>query len=315
MLTNINISIVVPIYKNEDHLDLLSQKLTYELSRICSNYEIIYICDGSPDTSWEKIKRFANIDHKIRGLNLSKNYGQQAAIIAGLAASAGEWVVVMDGDLQDNPEDINILYNIAVNEKMDLVIRRRMNRKDKKLHKLLSNIFYLIYNLFVDNLKYDGAIGNFGVYSRKVVNSILLFRENDPSFAYFAQVIGFRAKYVDLEHGKRSSGSSSYSFSRKLKLAFSYFISHSIKPIKLMIIAGLMVSLFSICIGLIYIYKYYRFGVNIEGWTSIIVILFFQTGLIVFFLGVIGLYIAKIFMQVKNRPQYLIQDSVNFNSK
>jgi len=309
----VKISVVIPIYKNEDHLNLLNQKLSIELTKIYPNFEIIYICDGSPDKSWLKIKKLASLDKRIKGIDLSKNYGQQAAIMAGLSASIGEWVVVMDGDLQDNPEDIEILYKVAVEENKDLVIRRRLDRKDTKFTKLTSVIYYFIYNLLVDKIKYDGATGNFGVYSRKAVNSILQFKEDDPSFAYFVKMIGYPSKYIDIEQSQRSSGSSSYTFSKRLKLALNYFISHSIKPIKLMIIFGLIISIISFGIGMSLVYKYYKYGVSIEGWTSIAVLLFFQTGLIASFLGIIGLYIGKIFLQTKNRPQHLIQETINFN--
>ncbi len=309
----IKISVVIPIYKNEDHLSLLNQKLCIELTKITPNFEIIYICDGSPDNSWLKIKKLASSDQRVKGIDLSKNYGQQAAIMAGLSASVGEWVVVMDGDLQDNPEDIGILYKVAIAENKDLVVRRRLNRKDTKFTKLTSTIYYLIYNLLIDNIKYDGATGNFGVYSRKAVNSILQFKENDPSFAYFVKMIGYPSKYIDIEQNSRGSGSSSYTFLKRLKIALNYFISHSIKPIRLMIFFGLIVSVISFGIGMSLIYKYYQYGVSIEGWTSIAVLLFFQTGLIASFLGIIGLYIGKIFLQSKNRPQHLIQETVNFN--
>ncbi len=309
------ISVVIPIYKNEAHLDLLNQKLYLQITKISPNFEIIYICDGSPDKSWLKIKKLASLDHRIKGIDLSKNYGQQAAIMAGLSASVGEWVVVMDGDLQDNPEDIEILYKIAVTENKDLVVRRRLDRKDTKFTKITSTVYYFIYNLLIDNIKYDGATGNFGIYSRKAVNSILQFKEDDPSFAYFVKMIGFPSKYIDIEQSQRGFGSSSYTFLKRLKIALNYFISHSIKPIKLMIFFGLIVSIISFGIGMSLIYKYFQYGVSIEGWTSIVVLLFFQTGIIASFLGIIGLYIGKIFLQTKNRPHHLIQESVNFNDE
>jgi len=218
----------------------------------------------------------------------------------------------MDGDLQDRPEEILILYETAIKENIDIVVRRRINRKDSTFTKLTSALYYRVYNFLIDEIQYDGATGNFGIYSQKVIRAVNQFKENDPSFAYFAKMVGFSKKYIDIEQSYRESGQSSYTFTKRLVLAFNYFLSHSTKPIKIMIGFGLCVSAASIIAGLALIYRYYKYGVSIEGWTSIAVLLFFQTGLITSFLGVIGLYIGKIFLQSKNRPQHVIQETINF---
>ena len=298
-MTEPHISIVIPIYRNEEHLKPLNQRLLETLPKIDSNFEVIYVCDGSPD-------------YRVKGINLSKNCGQQAAIMAGLSSARGEWVIVMDGDLQDRPEEILILYETAIKENIDIVVRRRINRKDSTFTKLTSALYYRVYNFLIDEIQYDGATGNFGIYSQKVIRAVNQFKENDPSFAYFAKMVGFSKKYIDIEQSYRESGQSSYTFTKRLVLAFNYFLSHSTKPIKIMIGFGLCVSAASIIAGLALIYRYYKYGVSIEGWTSIAVLLFFQTGLITSFLGVIGLYIGKIFLQSKNRPQHIKQETINF---
>ena len=311
-MTEPHISIVIPIYRNEEHLKPLNQRLLETLPKIDSNFEVIYVCDGSPDNSWSKIQELTSLDYRVKGINLSKNCGQQAAIMAGLSSARGEWVIVMDGDLQDRPEEILILYETAIKENIDIVVRRRINRKDSTFTKLTSALYYRVYNFLIDEIQYDGATGNFGIYSQKVIRAVNQFKENDPSFAYFAKMVGFSKKYIDIEQSYRESGQSSYTFTKRLVLAFNYFLSHSTKPIKIMIGFGLCVSAASIIAGLALIYRYYKYGVSIEGWTSIAVLLFFQTGLITSFLGVIGLYIGKIFLQSKNRPQHIIQETINF---
>lgn len=305
------ISVVIPIYRNEEHLTPLNQRLVESLSKIDKNFEIIYVCDGSPDNSWSVITKLSTIDRRVKGINLSRNCGQQSAIMAGLSSARGNWVIVMDGDLQDRPEEIIILYDTALKDNKDIVVRRRINRKDSKFTRLTSSLYYRIYNFLVDDIQYDGATGNFGIYSQKVISAVNQFKENDPSFAYFAKMVGFSKKYIDIEQSSRESGRSSYTFSKRLALAFNYFISHSTKPIKIMIGFGLCVSTASFFAGLVFIYRYYKYDVSIEGWTSIAVLLFFQTGIVTFFLGIIGLYIGKIFLQSKNRPHYVVQEKIN----
>ncbi|ANI98909.1 hypothetical protein A8O14_01640 [Polynucleobacter wuianus] len=314
-MTDPHLSIVIPIYRNADHLTPLNKRLVKTLLKINPHFEIIYVCDGSPDNSWLKIQELATSDCRVKGINFSQNYGQQSAILAGLSSVKGMWVIVMDGDLQDQPEDITILYETAINDAKDIVVRRRINRKDSIFTKLTSALYYRVYNFLIDDIKYDGATGNFGIYSQKVIRAINQFKEDDPSFAYYAKMVGFSKKYIDIEQNFRESGNSSYTFSKRLALALNYFISHSTKPIKIMIGFGLCISVISVVTGLIFIYRYYEYGVSIEGWTSIAVLLFFQTGLITFFLGMIGLYVSKIFLQSKNRPHYIVQETINLENE
>ena len=311
----IEISVVIPIYNNESHLVVLNKRLKESLSLINQKYEVIYVCDGSPDNSWDKIKEFAEFDSRVKGINLSKNYGQQQAIMSGLLFAKGLWVVVMDGDLQDLPEDIPVLYKRAIAGDRDIVVRRRKKRKDSLITKFTSAAYYKIYNLLIDDISYDGATGNFGIYSNNVVKAINQFKEEDPSFGYFAKIVGFSAEYIDIDQASRYDGTSSYTFKKRLRLALNYLISHSTKLIKFIIIVGMMISVASFIVALFLIYRYFKFGSGIEGWTSIAVFLLFQTGLIVFFLGIIGLYISKIFIQTKNRPSHIVRNSINLNYK
>lgn len=303
----IDISVVIPVYCNEAHLDALYSRLKSSLSAIVGAHEIIFVNDGSPDGSEDKIARLAAADSAVRGINLSKNYGQHQAVFAGLEKSRGRWVVVMDADLQDLPEEIPALYHQMVVMHCDMVVARRCSRSDSFSAKLFSSLFYRIYNLLLD-FEYDGSTANFGIYSRFVIDKILLFKERDQSFGYLANIVGFKKEYLDVSHGQRLSGKSSYGFYKKINLAFDYLFSNSIRPLKAIIFLGFLLSTFSLLGSIVILLKYFLYGSTTQGWVSLSFGISLGFGIILFFLGIMGIYIGKIFMEVKKRPQYIIRE-------
>jgi len=304
------ISIVIPVYKNELDLSELASRLIISTEKISSSFEIIFINDGSPDNSWEIIKKLVKLDHRILGASLSKNFGQQPAIFAGINISRGDWVVVMDADLQDSPEEIPQLFDKAKQENSEIVIAKRKWRQDNFLTKLLSKLFYKIYNLLIE-FKYDGQTANFGIYSRKAIKAILLFQENNQSFGYLANSIGFKPLYIDVNHLPRKNGVSSYSYIKKFNLAFDYLISNSIRPLKIIIFFGLFISVLSFLAALFLVTQYFLHGTSVPGWVSISTALALQLGIITFFLGFIALYIGNIFIETKKRPRYIINEIIS----
>jgi dolichol-phosphate mannosyltransferase len=304
---NLLISIVIPVYKNEMDLSELVARLIISCEKISPSFEIILINDGSPDNSWQIIKKLASLDNHILGVSLSKNFGQQSAIFAGIKISQGDWVIVMDADLQDSPEEIPQLFNKALQENSEIVIAKRKWRKDDFLTKFLSKLFYKIYNLLIE-FKYDGQTANFGIYSRKVVKAILLFQECNQSFGYLANSIGFSPIYIDVNHLPRKNGVSSYTYFKKFNLAFNYLISNSIRPLKIIIFIGLVISFLSFLVALFLVTNYFLHGATVPGWISISTALALQLGIITFSLGFIALYIGNIFIETKNRPRYIINE-------
>ena len=186
----INLSVVIPVYKAEKIVDTLIERLTKSLDSITSDYEIILVEDGSPDLSWNKIEEQCLINTKIKGIKLSRNFGQHHAITAGLDHTKGEWIVVMDCDLQDRPEEIPNLYHKA-QEGFDIVFARRVNRKDSYNKKLSSKIFYNTFS-YLSGIEQDGTIGNFGIYNRKVIAVINRMREPMRAFLPMAKWVGAR---------------------------------------------------------------------------------------------------------------------------
>ena len=301
-----HISVVIPVYKTAGFTNELYKRLNKTLSKITPNFEIIFVNDYSPDNAWELISKLAKKDKNVKGINFSKNFGQHHAITAGIDCCDSDWVVVMDGDLQDIPEEIEKLYKKA-NEGFDYVLARRVDRKDTYFKILTSKIFYKILRYF-SSIDGDSTVASFGIYSGKIINTIKEFRENFRSFGMMIQLAGFEKAYVDVEHAEREDGKSSYNFSKRLNLAIDTIVAHSNKPLKLSIKFGLIISILSLMYGFWLVLRYAFYGVAVEGWTSVMVSIYVLSGLLFINMGFLGLYVGKIFNEAKNRPLYIIKE-------
>ena len=309
MKKNIHISVVIPVYACCESLESLYTRLTETLLMITDNFEILMINDASPDNAWEVIGALANKDKRLQGINLSRNFGQHHAIIAGLDHAKGEWIVVMDCDLQDQPEEILKLYAQA-QEGYDVVVGRRSKRKDSFLKRLGSRVFYKVFDYLTDQ-KNDSTVANFGIYSTQVIENVRKFREQNLFFPFFVTWVGFNRIEVEIEHAPRHLGETSYDISKLLNLAIDTIVSYSNKPLRLSIKLGFIISFFSMVYALWLMLKYYMYGVPVEGWTSVMVSTFFMGGLIVANLGITGLYIGKVFDETKNRSLYIVKEKLN----
>ncbi len=303
------ISVVIPLYGCEPFIGELTARLKKVLEPINQSFEIIYIDDCGPLDDWERVKEEAKRDSRVKGLKLSRNFGQHYAITAGLANSTGNWIIVMDGDLQDKPEEITRLYAKTL-DGYDLVLAQRKERKHSFFKKTSSRIFYQIFGYLTDS-KLDSSIANFGIYHRKVVVALLEMKDHIRFFPTMVQWVGFRKVAIPVEHGERPEGNSAYSFRRLLKLAFNSMIAFSDKPLRLALKAGFYISLLSLFIGVFYVVKYFRGEIAQLGYTSLILSIWFLSGIIIFILGIVGLYIGKIFDRVKNRPMFIVDQRIN----
>jgi polyisoprenyl-phosphate glycosyltransferase len=304
------ISIVSPVYKAEKIIDELVKNITLHVSTITSNFEIILVEDCGSDNSWKKIEENCKIKKYVKGIKLSRNFGQHHAITAGINAAKGDWIVVMDCDLQDDPKEIVNLYQCAINKDADLVLASRSKRKDSFLKKMTSNIFYKIFQ-YLSELNIDGTIANFGIYHKKVIHAILTMNEPMRSFPSMVNWVGFKQVILEVEHQDRFEGESSYNFKKLLNLALDIIIAHSDKPLKLTIKLGLTISLLSFFIAVFYFYKFLCGAITIAGFPSLIISIWFLSGLIILILGILSLYISKIFESVKNRPLFIIDKQLN----
>lgn len=301
-----HLSVVIPVYKAEGCLGVLYERLKHSLEQITQDFEIILVEDCGGDRSWDIILELAQKDSRVRGIQFSRNFGQHYGITAGLDHCDGDWVVVMDCDLQDPPEEIPRLYEKA-QEGYDVVLARRGKRQDPPLKRLTSWLFYKVFNYFTE-LQYDGQVGNFRIMSRLVVENFCLMREQLRFFGGLIDWMGFPTASIDICHEKRFEGRSTYTFAKLWKLAIDTIIAYSDKPLRLSIKLGFMLSTLSFIYGIYITIRVVFYGSTVTGWSSLIVSLYFIGGLIISILGIIGVYLGKTFDQTKKRPLYLVRN-------
>lgn len=302
-------SVVVPVYGCPQALDALCARLVATLSPISEQFEIILVNDACPQGSWQEIERIAAGEERVVGINFSRNFGQHHAITAGLDYSRGDWVVVMDCDLQDLPEDIPRLYQRAL-EGFDAVKGQRSDRKDGWLKQLGSRIFHALF-YYLTEQRTDKSVANYGIYSRRLVNAALELREQHRSFVLFVSWVGFPQTTVEVQHARREHGKTSYNYTKMVNLAIDSIIAYSNKPLRLCIKLGFLMAFLSFLYAFWVVIAYFFFAVIPEGYTSIIVSIYFLSGLIIGSVGMLGLYISKIFNEVKDRPLYVIEKTIN----
>jgi dolichol-phosphate mannosyltransferase len=301
-----HISIVIPVYKAEDCLQVLYDRLRASLEIINSDFEIILVEDCGGDRSWEIICELAKSDPRVKGIQFSRNFGQHYGITAGLDHCDGDWVVVMDCDLQDRPEEIPRLYEKA-QEGYDVVLARRGKRKDPLLKRLKSSLFYKVFNYFTE-LEYDSEVGNFRIISRRVAENFRLMREQLRFFGGIVDWMGFTTTSVNVSHEERFAGQSTYTFSKLWKLASETIIAYSDKPLRICISLGFLISAFAFAYGVVILLRALIYGSPITGWSSLIISLYFLGGIIISILGILGIYLGKTFDETKKRPLYLVRN-------
>jgi len=301
-----DISIVVPVYGSDGTLVPLYERVAAATARIPASFELIFVDDRGPGNPWEIISKLAQSDPRIIGLRLSRNFGQHSAIMAGVNLARGRWLIIMDCDLQDRPEEIPSLWAEA-QKGHDVVVGRRVERMDGLLKRLSSRAFFWLLDYMTDQ-KSDATQSSFGIYSRKVVTAVMKMSEQPQIFPLLVRWVGFEVTPIDIEHGKRIEGKSSYTFKRKLSLAMDTIVSYSNKPLKMCVQFGFLMALVAFCYGAWLFVRYFLFDYTPAGWTSVMVSLFFLSGILLFGMGILGIYIGRIFNQVKGRPLYVIYD-------
>lgn len=307
-----DLSIVSPVYMGEKMLDELVRRIHEAVRPLTSNYEIVLVNDCSPDSSWKKITEICAKDKLVKGINLSRNFGQPYAITAGLSYAQGDYVAVIDCDLQNKPEDLPAMYRKAL-EGFDVVSARRVVREDTFLKRMSSAIFHKVYD-FLSGFETDKAVAEFGIYSRKIVNVYCSIPEYSRSFVELIHTLGFKKATVDVLHDHRLEGKSSYNLYRLLKLSFNSIISNSNRPLYLAVTLGLIMSLLSFMMAIYNIFAKF-IGLNeVEGYTSTIFSIWFVGGILLFMMGVVGLYVGKIFDQVKGRPVFIVSETLNIET-
>lgn len=304
------ISIVSPVYRGEKMLKELVLRIEQSVSSFTNDYEIILSNDCSPDNSWSVIEEICSKDRRVKGVNLSRNFGQPYAITAGLSMSTGNYVVVMDCDLQDRPEEIPKLYAKA-KEGWDVVLARRMKRQDHFFKRMSSVMFHGVYDYF-SGVKTDNSIGNFGIYCKAIIDEYVKIPEYARSFSVLIGTLGFKTTTVEVVHAERAEGKSSYTLKKLLTLSFNVILANSNKPLKIAVICGFIMSFISLVVALYNVIARLVGFIDVPGYTFTVFSIWFCAGLQMSILGIMGLYIGKVYNQVKGRPYYIIRNTINF---
>ena len=306
------ISVVIPVYGDKKLVKILYEKLVSVFSRMPVDYEIIEVCDACPYGSADEIRKLAKKDKKVKFINLSRNFGQHLAIKAGLDYASGDYTVVMDCDLQDNPEDIVRLYEKIKTTKVDVVFGEREKREDSFFKRICSKAAqYLIYGLSDFSHCDARDLGNLSIFSKNVLN--VLKEDTEPYFVFTYIILssGFEVDYITISQEQRMLGKSGYNFFKGARLFCEALTSNSNKPL---IFAGMCSFLMFVFCGLFILkllFDYFVFGQRLLGWTSIMISIFFIAALLFAYLGILGVYIGQIFKMSQGRKIYMIKEKAN----
>lgn len=303
------LTVVSPVYDSAAIVATLVQRIVDAVTPLMADFEIVLVDDGSVDESWMQIVTVAGLEPRVRGLRLARNFGQHAAITAGLAHACGTHVVVMDCDLQDDPAHIPALLAKAA-EGFDIVLTCRANRRHAWHRNLAARAFVRLFNLLSDHRPADPQVGGYSLLTRSVVNAFLQIEDVHRHYLLILGWLGFRTAVIPVDHHDRHSGRSSYTFRRLLRHALEGFTSQSTFLLKLAIGVGITYFCAAV-VGATYLCIRYLVHSFLAGWASTIVLLLASTGLILMAIGILGIYIGNIFEQVRRRPLYLVQDRVN----
>lgn len=298
------ISVVVPVYNDQEVLHELIRRLKPALADISARYEIILIDDGSVDNSWKFIEELCDTHQEVIGIKLARNFGQQGAIKAGLDHCRGEYIVILDSDLQDRPEDIYKLVTSLEQNQTSMAIAQWESREDSFFKQFVSKLFYLFSSKFT-SIKIEPRLGMFRVLKKSVVDELKKFPEKSATPISLLYYIGCDYSIVPLKRDARQAGESGYNLRKMISLTLARLFSFSMFPIRLATYSGLLISALSF-IAIIFLIVQRMTGDTYPGWTSVMVVILFLFGLNFAFLGIIGEYLGKIFIETKQRPAYVV---------
>lgn len=308
---NPDISVVIPVFNEANNLALLNARLSAVMAGCEQSFEVIFVNDGSQDDTLEKIRSLCEQSTNFRALSLSRNFGKEVAITAGLDKARGDAVIIMDADLQHPPELISQFIE-KWRQGFKNVYGQRLDRTtDPRLRTIFTKLFYRLVNKFGEISLPSGA-GDYRLLDRQAVDALLSMRERARFNKGLYAWIGFRSIGVPYSVESRAAGESKFNFSRLMQFALDGFMSFSSVPLKIWTYAGTLISGFALAMASYYWIRTMLFGVDLPGFPSLIVSITFFSGVQLISLGVIGEYIARIFNEVKGRPLYLIEETINY---
>ena len=305
------ISIIVPCYNEEKALPLFYEELEKNIKTFSDNldFEILFVNDGSKDNTLNIIKELAKKDNRIKYVSFSRNFGKESAIFAGLENSSGDYVTLMDADLQDPPSLLLQMYKSVTEEDYDAVGTRRVTRKGEPIiRSFFARIFYKLINHLTNFEMVDGA-RDYVFMKRIVADAIISLKEYNRYSKGLFSFVGFKVKWIEYKNIKRVAGETKWSFWKLTKYALEGITAFSTTPLLLSSIIGLIFCLVSFLLIIAIIIKTLIFGDPTSGWPSLVCIVFMVSGIQLFSLGIIGQYLSKTYLEVKNRPIYIVKDT------
>ena len=307
-----NISVISPIYGAPTLIKELVKQIETAVIEITDDFEIILVEDHSPDNSQDIIREICANDKKVKGVFLSRNFGQQYALNAGFDLSSGEYVVTLDCDLQNPPSQIPALYK-KMQEGYDVVYASRQNRPDNYLMTQGSKLFNKLIG-FLTNSKQDESIAEFAIYRRKMVDAMAMMGDYRRYYPLMNQWVGFKSCNIPVKHNIRIDGKeSSYSIKKRIELAISTAIAFSTKSLHLIVYFGSIITFLAIICAIFLVINTLITGIDVSGWVTLFVSMWFIAGIMILIMGVIAVYIGNIFEEVKHRPCYIISEKINFS--
>ncbi|MDO4847789.1 MAG: glycosyltransferase family 2 protein [Clostridiaceae bacterium] len=301
--------LIVPCYNEEESVNLFYETVSPILYSIDADCSFIFVDDGSRDNTAKLIKELAEKDAKVKYISFSRNFGKEAAMLAGLRMSKADYVGIIDSDLQHSPELIPEMFRAVTEEGYDIAAARRLDRKgEAKIKSAFSRSFYKLINKISDANIEEGA-QDFRVMNRKVVNAIVSMPEYNRFSKGIFSWVGFRTKWFEHENRERAAGKTKWSFWKLFTYAVDGILGFSTAPLKISLIVGTFTSIIGFIYALYTIVKTLVFGSDVAGYPSIICAILIVGGLILISLGITGEYIARMYMEVKNRPDYLINET------
>lgn len=306
------ISVVTPVYNAVDIVNELYRQLIENLSKITDDFEIVMVNDGCKDGSAEKIADLAQKDKRVKFIDLARNFGQHIAISAGLDYAEGDYVVVMDCDLQDPPDKIPLLLEKLKESGKEVIFSERMNRKEKWLKLFYSKAFNFVMRRLTDRIFYtERNVGNFSIITHKVVLAVRKMREFNRSYFGLVKWCGFDICFCPIETEARFAGNSGYTFIKSLKHAFHILLQTSVKPLLISAFFSVLFFLVSLGIATFILYRHFIGGYGVGGYASIMFAITFISSLLFMTLTVMSVYLANVFQEQHQRPLYVIGKSMN----
>lgn len=305
------ISIIVPCYNEEEALPIFYEEITKVMKDIKVKYELIFVNDGSKDQTLDIMRDLSNKDKVVRYISFSRNFGKEAAMMAGLEYSTGDYVTIMDVDLQDPPFLVKEMYNILETTDYDCVGSRRVTRKGEPIiRSFFARCYYKLINKISKTEIVDGA-RDFRMMTRQMVDSILELKEYNRYSKGIFSWVGYKTKWLEYENRERSAGTTKWSFWKLFLYSIQSIVNFSTVPLVISAIIGLLFCFISFVLIIVIIIKTLMFGDPVAGWPSMVCIIFFVSGIQLFSLGIIGEYLANTYLEIKNRPIYIVKETEN----